>query len=81
MDPLSRRRVWRMIERLKRDAVVLLTTHNMEEADALGDEIAIMSNSRLRAIGSSLFLKARYGSGYEMKINAASTSALLACAR
>ena len=36
MDPLSKRRVWTMIEQLKADRVMLLTTHSMEEADALG---------------------------------------------
>jgi ABC-type multidrug transport system ATPase subunit len=39
MDPLSRRRVWDMIEKLKEGTVVLLTTHSMEEADVLGDKV------------------------------------------
>ena len=41
----------------------MLTTHSMEEADILGDQIAIMARGRLRAIGSSLRLKQRFGSG------------------
>jgi ABC-type multidrug transport system ATPase subunit len=31
LDPVSRRRVWNLIENLKKDRVVLLTTHSMEE--------------------------------------------------
>jgi ABC-type multidrug transport system ATPase subunit len=39
LDPLSRRKVWTMIERLKKGRVICLTTHSMEEADMLGDEV------------------------------------------
>ena len=46
---------------------IILTTHSMEEADILGDRIAIMARGRLRAIGSSIRLKARYGSGYQVR--------------
>lgn len=53
MDPLSRRRVWNLIEELKRDRIVILTTHSMEESDALGDKIAILGNGMLRAVGVS----------------------------
>ena len=43
---------------------IILSTHFMDEADVLGDRIAIISSGRLVTCGSSLFLKARYGSGY-----------------
>ena len=39
MDPVSRRHVWDLIEKVKRDRVIILTTHSMEEADILGDMI------------------------------------------
>lgn len=42
LDPVSRRHVWEAINWMKRDRVVVLTTHNMEEADFLGDTIMIM---------------------------------------
>ena len=38
----------------------------MEEADALGDTVAIMDSGRLRAWGSSLLLKSKFGKAYEM---------------
>eukprot|EP00238_Polyblepharides_amylifera_P005103 CAMPEP_0196595872 /NCGR_PEP_ID=MMETSP1081-20130531/82958_1 /TAXON_ID=36882 /ORGANISM="Pyramimonas amylifera, Strain CCMP720" /LENGTH=206 /DNA_ID=CAMNT_0041920647 /DNA_START=1 /DNA_END=617 /DNA_ORIENTATION=+ len=68
LDPLSRRKVWSVVEELKQSRIVVLTTHSMEEADALGDSIAIMANGRLRALGSSTFLKERYGSGYQIHL-------------
>ncbi|KAJ3197178.1 hypothetical protein HK101_005457 [Irineochytrium annulatum] len=68
LDPLSRRKCWKLIQELKRDRVVVLTTHSMEEADELGDHISIMHQGRLRAAGSSLFLKNRFGKGYQLSI-------------
>ena len=41
-----------------------MSTHHMDEADVLGDRIAIISSGRLRCCGSSLFLKSRFGNGY-----------------
>lgn len=46
LDPLSRRRVWETINSLKKDRVIVLTTHNMEEADFLGDNIMVMHGGR-----------------------------------
>ena len=49
--------------------MVVLTTHAMEEADTLGDVIAIMSRGRLCCLGSSLHLKNKYGSGYAVHVS------------
>src|SRR5690348_7916232 len=68
MDPVSRRQVWNLIERVKHGRVIVLTTHSMEEADILGDRIAIMRNGKLSTIGSSIFLKNKFGSGYKLSI-------------
>jgi ATP-binding cassette subfamily A (ABC1) protein 3 len=64
MDPKARRQVWQMIKKLKRGRVVLLTTHAMEEADALADRIAVMCDGEISCVGSSLFLKNTYSDGY-----------------
>ena len=45
---------------------MVLTTHFMDEADILGDRIAIMAEGKLRCCGSSLFLKNKYGVGYNL---------------
>ena len=38
----------------------------MEEADVLGDRIAIMSNGHLKTLGTSIFLKSQFGTGYSI---------------
>ena len=69
MDPISRRHVWDTIEAAKKGRAVVLTTHSMEEADILGDSIAIMARGKVRAFGSSIRLKNRFGSGYQLSLS------------
>ncbi len=45
-----------------------MSTHFMDEADLLGDRIAIINNGKLVCVGSSLFLRARYGNGYYLTL-------------
>jgi ABC-2 type transport system ATP-binding protein len=53
LDPQSRRQLWRSIERIKeRGASVLLTTHSMEEAQAVCDRVAIIDHGVLLATGT-----------------------------
>uniref|UniRef100_A0A8W4FEP9 ATP binding cassette subfamily A member 15 n=1 Tax=Sus scrofa TaxID=9823 RepID=A0A8W4FEP9_PIG len=68
MDPASRRATWNLLQHYKQDRTILLTTHDMDEADLLGDRIAIMVNGSLRCCGSSIFLKKIYGVGYHIDI-------------
>ena len=68
MDPVNRRHVWSFLEKFKVNRTIVLTTHSMEEADVLGDRIAIMAHGRLRAIGTSMQLKTRFGNGYRVSI-------------
>mmetsp|Transcript_57713 Transcript_57713/g.172210 ORF Transcript_57713/g.172210 Transcript_57713/m.172210 type:complete len:1811 (-) Transcript_57713:232-5664(-) len=68
MDPVSRRFVWRHIDEIKDDRVVLLTTHAMEEADLLADAVAIMRKGDLAASGSPLQLKADHGSALQFNL-------------
>jgi len=46
LDPTARRRLWDMLKRHKQDRIIILTTHFMEEADILGDRIAIMTKGK-----------------------------------
>lgn len=57
MDPYSRRFTWNVIRQHREGRVIILVTHFMDEADLLGDRIAIMGDGKLRCCGSSLFLK------------------------
>lgn len=68
MDPYSRRATWDLLKKKKEGRVIILTTHFMDEADQLGDRIAIMANGDVKCCGSSLFLKGRYGVGYTLTI-------------
>lgn len=47
---------------------ILLSTHHMDEADILGDRIAIISNGQLKCAGSSVFLKNTFGEGYHLTL-------------
>ena len=62
MDPQSRRLVWELIGALRRDGVsVLLTTHLMDEAEALADQVVIIDDGRVVAKGSPNSLTAHSG--------------------
>ncbi|KAF1782645.1 P-loop containing nucleoside triphosphate hydrolase [Phytophthora cactorum] len=68
MDPYSRRSTWEILLNNRNDRVMVLTTHFMDEADILGDRIAIMAEGEMRCCGSSLFLKNRFGAGYNLTL-------------
>ncbi|KAG0033431.1 hypothetical protein BGZ81_008517 [Podila clonocystis] len=68
LDPAVRRIIWDVVNRVKVDRTVVLTTHSMEEADVLSDRIAIMTSGQLRCIGTSLHLKELYGSGFRLSV-------------
>ena len=57
-----------MLMNYKRGRIVILTTHYMDEADVLGDRIGIMAKGQLMCLGSSLFLKNRFGAGYRLSL-------------
>ncbi len=58
LDVLSRSDLWDIIRRLKGKITVVLTTHYMEEAEALSDRIAIMKDGKLLTIGTAQEIKA-----------------------
>ncbi|XP_052825678.1 phospholipid-transporting ATPase ABCA7 isoform X2 [Octopus bimaculoides] len=68
VDPSSRRDIWDILLKYRQDRTIILTTHHMDEADILGDRIAIISNGKLQCCGSSLFLKKQYIDGYYLTI-------------
>ncbi|XP_059079473.1 cholesterol transporter ABCA5-like isoform X1 [Tigriopus californicus] len=68
MDPQSKRFVWdTILASFKDDRGAILTTHSMEEADALCTRVGIMVKGALRCLGSTQHLKNRYGSGYMLE--------------
>ncbi|CAF0751595.1 unnamed protein product [Didymodactylos carnosus] len=68
LDPSNRRLLWNWIRSVRENRTILLTTHFMEEADALSDRIIIMVDGKIKADGSSIELKTQFGSGYKFTI-------------
>ena len=68
LDPETKRHMWSLIDAAKPGRSIVLTTHSMEEADALSDRIGIMAYGSLRCIGSSLHLKAKFGTGHKVDL-------------
>ena len=68
MDPEARRGMWDVLQTMKEGRSIMLTTHFMEEADVLGDRIAIMSEGQVRCCGSPMFLKSNLGAGFSLTI-------------
>ena len=61
LDVIARRELWKFIEELKKSVTVVLTTHYMEEAEALSDNIAVMVNGAVKASGTLAELRAAGG--------------------
>ncbi|XP_074604123.1 phospholipid-transporting ATPase ABCA3-like [Brevipalpus obovatus] len=68
LDPETRRTVWDYLLSIRRRKTILISTHFMEEADALADQIVIMSAGQVKCVGSPMYLKTKLGAGYLVKI-------------
>ncbi|CAM9221993.1 unnamed protein product [Chrysoparadoxa australica] len=74
MDPQARRFMWDVICRIvtvTKDCAMILTTHSMEECEALCQRIGIMVEGRLRCLGSVQHLKSRFGKGFQFEATVA----------
>jgi ATP-binding cassette, subfamily A (ABC1), member 3 len=69
MDVGARRHTWGLLRTMSKQHSILLSTHFMDEADLLGDSIAIMSKGRLQCAGSNMFLKSKLGVGYVLTLS------------
>jgi len=68
MDPSSRRSMWDLISSTMAGRAVILTTHSMEECEALCSRIGIMVSGRLQCLGTAHHLKQRFGQGYQLDV-------------
>lgn len=68
LDPISRKEFWNLLKEIGRERFVFLTTHYLEEAEALADEIGILDRGRLIRIGSLDQLRQSVNYNYSMKI-------------
>ena len=62
LDVLARRELWEAVRSLRGKTTILLTTHYLEEAEALSDRIAVMNCGMLRAVGTAAELMQQSGS-------------------
>lgn len=75
VDPVARREIWQLVSDMvtrgrtvEERTSVILTTHSMEECEALCPRIGIMANGRLRCLGSAQQLKNKFGQGYQVEL-------------
>jgi len=69
LDPETKRAMWTLVDLAKQGRAIVLTTHSMEEADALCGRIGIMAYGKLRCLGNSLHLKDKFGEGYKISVS------------
>ncbi|KAF2121214.1 hypothetical protein BDV96DRAFT_609380 [Lophiotrema nucula] len=70
LDPISRRRIWDILLAERERRTIIMTTHFLDEADFIADDIAIMYKGAIKAEGTAATLKHQYGDGYTVKIPA-----------
>ncbi|GKT37297.1 ABC transporter A like protein [Aduncisulcus paluster] len=68
VDISSQREMWALIQSKRADSLIILTTHSMEEADALGDVIIVLAKGELSAAGTPVWLKNTFSAGFCMDI-------------
>ncbi|XP_014438530.1 retinal-specific ATP-binding cassette transporter isoform X3 [Tupaia chinensis] len=68
VDPYSRRSIWDLLLKYRSGRTIIMSTHHMDEADILGDRIAIISQGKLYCSGTPLFLKNCFGTGFYLTL-------------
>ena len=66
VDPYARKQIWEFLSDHRTGRTIMLSTHHMDEAEALGDRIAIISRGSLLCCGTFDFLKHHYGHGHHL---------------
>jgi len=68
MDPESKRFMWTAIKRYKKNSAIILTTHSMDEAESLADNLIIMKSGHFVANGNINDIKSKYSKGIYIDI-------------
>ncbi|XP_063714501.1 ATP-binding cassette sub-family A member 2-like isoform X3 [Symsagittifera roscoffensis] len=69
VDPQARRAIWDLLIKYKDNHTILMSTHFMDEAQMLGDRIAMISGGVLRCVGTPIYLLNRLGAGYHLTLH------------
>ncbi|VTJ75196.1 Hypothetical predicted protein [Marmota monax] len=68
MDPMARRLLWGTVGKaLESGKAIVITSHSMEECEALCTWLAIMMQGQFKCLGSPQHLKSKFGSGYSLR--------------
>ncbi|CAN7992300.1 unnamed protein product, partial [Ixodes pacificus] len=68
LDTENKREIWDLLLGMRSKSTLIISTHDMEEADVLADRIIVMADGRALCSGSPAFLKKAYGVGYQLRI-------------
>ena len=68
MDVMAKRALWDFLKEFKKDKIIILTTHSLDEAEYLGDRIGIMNNGDFICSGTSAYLKSKYPCGFNLNL-------------
>ncbi len=69
MDPASRRYFWNLIRKASEFGItVILTSHSMEECEALCTKLGILSKGQFKTLGTSAYIKSKYGRGFSFSV-------------
>ena len=69
VDPVSRRTMWKGMRFESVNSALILTTHTLEEAEALASKIGIMVSGHLKCFGSLQQIQSDFGNGFEVELN------------
>ena len=67
VDPAARRKIWETINNIRKSGTsIILTSHSMEECEALCDRLAIMVRGRFKCLGGPQHIKSKFGQGFQI---------------
>jgi ABC-type multidrug transport system ATPase subunit len=66
MDVTAKSAIWHFLKNYKKDKIIILTTHSLDEAEYLADRIGIMTDGKLICTGTSSFLKNKFSCGFNI---------------
>ena len=69
VDIVNRQIVWKSLIKLKKGRTIIMSTHFMEEAEILGDRVAVLKKGRLQVAGTCTELHNQFGAGYTLVVN------------
>ena len=68
VDIVNRQIVWKTLVELKKGRTIIMSTHFMEEAEILGDRVAVLKKGKLQVVGTCSELHNKFGAGYTLVI-------------